>query len=47
MDAGLIPDDIEGLKAALIAAIAEAAVAKAKASEDQALIVHLKLEIES
>jgi len=30
----------------LIAAIAEAAVAKAKASEDQALIVHLKLEIE-
>jgi len=46
MDAGLIPDDIEGLKAALIAAIAEAAVAKAKASEDQALIVHLKLEIE-
>jgi len=33
MDAGLIPDDIEGLKAALIAAIAEAAVAKAKASE--------------
>ena len=43
MDAGLIPDDIEGLKAALIAAIAEAAVAKAKASEDQALIVHPKL----
>jgi hypothetical protein len=28
MDAGLIPDDIEGLKAALIAAIAEAAVAR-------------------
>jgi len=46
MDAGLIPDEHEGLKAALIAAIAEAAVAKAKASEDQALIVHLKLEIE-
>jgi len=45
MDAGLIPDDIEGLKAALIAAIAEAAVAK-PSSEDQALIVHLKLEIE-
>jgi len=55
MDAGVdaIPDDIEALKAALIAAraraaeaVAAAAVAKAKASDDQALIVHLKLEIE-
>jgi hypothetical protein len=54
------PDDIEALKAALVAArderIAEAAravdaeaelaVARAKASDDQALIAHLKLQIE-
>lgn len=53
MDGGLIPDDIEALKAALLAAnaraaeaVAEAAVARAKASDDQALIIHLKLEIE-
>jgi transposase len=55
MDAGLdaIPDDIEALKAALIAeraraaeAVAAVAVAKAKASDDQAMIAHLKLEIE-
>src|SRR5450759_166949 len=62
MDSGreATPDDIEALKAALVAArderIAEAAravnaeaelaVARAKASDDQALIAHLKLQIE-
>src|SRR3984893_5805817 len=62
MDSGFdsLPDDIEGLKAALIAergeriteaaraahAEAELAVARAKASDDQALIAHQKLQIE-
>src|SRR5665647_479598 len=62
MDSGreATPDDIEALKAALVAArgerIAEAAravnaeaelaVARAKASDDQALTAHLKLQIE-
>jgi transposase len=47
MDAGrdALPDDVEALKAALLAARAEVAVARAKASDDQALIAHLKLEI--
>jgi transposase len=61
MDAGLgsLPDDIEALKAALVAergeriaeaaraahAEAELAVARAKASDDQALISRLKLQI--
>src|ERR1700676_1270855 len=57
---GALPDDIEGLKAALIAergeriaeaaraahAEAELAVARAKASDDQALIAHQQLRIE-
>jgi transposase len=55
MGAGLqeLPDDVEALKAALIAerdkrivAEADAASAKAKASDDRALIAHLKLQIE-
>jgi transposase len=55
MDAGRhnLPNDIEALKAALVAerdgriiAEADAAVAKAKLSDDQALIAHLKLQIE-
>src|SRR5476651_324879 len=55
MDAGRhnLPNDIEALKAALVAerdrriiAEADAAVAKAKVSDDQALIAHLKLQIE-
>src|SRR5664280_1453549 len=55
MDSGLgtPADDIEALKAALIAeaaraanAEAELAVARAKASDDQAMIAHLKLQIE-
>src|SRR5881227_2735598 len=48
MNAGLeaLPDDIETLKAALMVARAEAAVARAQRSDDQALIAHLKLQIE-
>jgi transposase len=41
-----LPDDIEALKAALIVARAEAAAALAQQSDDQALIAHLKLQIE-
>ena len=41
-----LPDDIEALKAALIEAQAEAAAARAQLSADQALIAHLKLQIE-
>jgi transposase len=48
MNAGLeaLPDDIEALKAALIVARAEVAAARAQQSDDQALIAHLKLQIE-
>ena len=55
MDADLagLPDDLEALKTALLAERAradaaqiEAAVARAEQSEAQALIVHLKLQIE-
>src|SRR5580693_5093465 len=48
MKAGVeaVPDDVEALKAALIAARAEAAAARARQSDDQALIAHLKLQIE-
>src|SRR5271169_4851831 len=48
MEGGLepLPDDVEALKAALIAARAEAAAARAQQSDDQALIAHLKLQIE-
>lgn len=47
MEAGheALPDDVEALKAALLIARAEVAFARAKASDDQALIAHLKLEI--
>src|SRR5260221_6105948 len=41
-----LPDDIETLKAALIVARAEVAAARARQSDDQALIAHLKLQIE-
>src|SRR5260221_607379 len=41
-----LPDDIEMLKAALIVARAEVAAARARQSDDQALIAHLKLQIE-
>jgi transposase len=48
MDADLasLPDDVEALKYALLAARAEAAVARAERSDDKALIVHLKLQID-
>ena len=48
MDAGhqALPDDIDALKAALVAALAQVAVAQAERSDDQALIAHLKLQIE-
>jgi transposase len=48
MDAGSesLPDDIEALKVALVAARAEVASARAQRSDDQALIAHLKLQIE-
>jgi len=48
MDAGSesLPDDIEALKAALVAARAEVASVRAQRSDDQALIAHLKLQIE-
>jgi transposase len=47
MDAGLeaLPDDIDALRAALLTMRAELAVAKAMASEDQALIAQQKLRI--
>ena len=41
-----LPDDVEALKAALLAVRAEVAAARARASDDQALIAHLKLEIQ-
>src|SRR5450756_3171475 len=48
MDSGLSApaDDIESLKAALIVARAEVASARAQRSDDQAMIAHLKLQIE-
>ena len=52
-DPAALPDDIEALKTALLAAVAradaaqtEAAVARAEQSDAHALIVHLKLQIE-
>src|ERR1700687_3750688 len=48
MNAGLeaSPDDIDALQAALIVARAEVAIARAQQSDDEALIAHLKLQIE-
>lgn len=40
------PDDVAALKAALLRAEAELAVARAKAADDQAVIAHQKLQIE-
>jgi transposase len=52
-DSADLPDDIEALKAALLAAVAradaaqiDAAIARAEQSDAHALIVHLKLQIE-
>jgi transposase len=44
-DLAALPDDVDALKVALVAARAEAAAALAQCSSDQALIAHLKLEI--
>ena len=44
-DLAALPDNIDALKAALLAARAEAAAALAQCSCNQALIAHLKLEI--
>lgn len=41
-----LPDDIEALHAALLATRAELAIVRAQQSDDQALIAHLKLQIE-
>jgi transposase len=41
-----LPDDAESLKRLLLAREAELAVLRAKTSDDQALIAHLKLQIE-
>src|SRR5471032_3274740 len=48
MEAGSesLPDDIEALKVALVAARAEVAAVRAQHSDDQAVIAHLKLQIE-
>src|ERR1700721_64980 len=48
MKAGVeaLPDDVEALKAALIVPRGGAAAARAHQSDDQALIAHLKLQIE-
>jgi len=48
MDAALeaLPDDVDALKTALLAARAEVAAARAQLSEDQALIAYLNLQIE-
>ncbi|MBB5049951.1 hypothetical protein HNR60_004736, partial [Rhodopseudomonas rhenobacensis] len=41
-----LPEDIEALHAALLATRAELAIVRARQSDDQALIAHLKLQIE-
>ena len=48
MDAALaaLPDDVDALKAALLAARAETAIVLAEQSSNRALIAHLKLQIE-
>jgi len=41
-----LPEEIEVLQAALVVARAEVAIERARRSDDQALIAHLKLQIE-
>ena len=41
-----LPEDIEALQAALLATRAELASVRAQQSDDQAVIAHLKLQIE-
>jgi transposase len=45
-DLSALPDDVDALKVALLAARAEVAVAQAEQSSNLALIAHLKLQIE-
>jgi transposase len=40
-----LPEDVEALQATLLATRAELAIVRAPQSDDQALIVHLKLQI--
>ena len=39
-----LPEDIDALRAALVAARAEVAIVRAQQSDDQAMIAHLKLQ---
>ena len=41
-----LPEDVDALRAALVAARAEVAIVRAQQSDDQAMIAHLKLQIE-
>src|SRR5665213_2315879 len=41
-----LPEDIDALRATLVAARAEVAIVRAQQSDDQAMIAHLKLQIE-
>src|ERR1700693_4995714 len=41
-----LPEDIDALRSALVAARAEVAIVRAQQSDDQAMIAHLKLQIE-
>src|ERR1700693_6520124 len=41
-----LPEDIDALRAVLVAARAEVAIVRAQQSDDQAVIAHLKLQIE-
>ena len=45
-DIAELPNDVDALKAALVASRAEAASARAELAEHQALIAYLKLQIE-
>ena len=41
-----LPEDIDALRAVLVAGRAEVAIVRAQQSDDQAVIAHLKLQIE-
>src|SRR5271166_6501269 len=45
-DPAALPDDLDTLKAALAAARADVAAARVQHADDQAMIAHLKLEID-
>ncbi len=46
LELAALPDDVDALKAALLAARADVAAARAEQSSNLALIAHLKLQIE-